>query len=387
MFNFNLPTKIYFGNQVSQRLPDLLESGTEKVLLVTSEDVISYAQGVQNTLTAAGLSLSRVLMETGEPTCSYIDQTAKDLQSQEFHYIIGLGGGSAIDLAKALAIALKNPEPIWNYANLSNRPPSDMVSSPLPVIALPTTAGTGSEVTPYAVLGKTDTKQKGTVQDSSIFPQMALIDPSFHVSLPPTLTASTGIDAFAHAFEAYINVSKETPVAEWAGAEAIRHIFKHLKTAFKNPENLVARIGMAWASTLAGIAIAHRGTTTPHAIAEPVGALFKIPHSLAVSSCTLPVLKHTKDNIAHKLSYLNMLISGEESQRGTTDQDFVEKLEDLIQTIGLDIRLKEITDVPEDSVDLVYDNVMKFKSRPLKQHPVMFNEAELKTIIREIIYG
>ena len=82
-----------------------------------------------------------------------------------------------------------------------------------------------------------------------------------------------------------------------------------------------------------------------------------------------------------------MLISGEESQRGTTDQDFVEKLEDLIQTIGLDIRLKEITDVPEDSVDLVYDNVMKFKSRPLKQHPVMFNEAELKTIIREIIYG
>jgi len=386
MFNFNLPTKVFIGEQVVQMLPKLLGPETKHILFVTSEDVISYAGDVEAVLTNAGAAVTRLLIEDGEPSCTYIDSKADELKSHTFDVIVGLGGGSALDLSKALAIALKNPEPIWNYANLSNRPPSDMESDPLPVIALPTTAGTGSDVTPYAVLGKKDTKQKGTVQDHSIFPRYSLIDPNFHVSMPPSLTASTGIDAFAHAFEAYINVSKYAPAAEWAGVEAIRQVFLHLDTAYQEPENLEARTGMAWASTLAGIAISHRGTTTPHAIAEPMGALFNISHGLAVSICTLPILSHSIKAIEEKLTILKTIISGSISTNQSGD-GFMDSLESLINKLELNLALKDITEVYESTVDLIFKNVMKFKFRPLKQHPVEFDTTQLKTIINEIVIG
>tara|TARA_B100000029_G_scaffold514559_1_gene617894 strand:- start:703 stop:1869 length:1167 start_codon:yes stop_codon:yes gene_type:complete len=388
MFNYNLPTKIYVDNQVINTLPNLINKKSENILLITSEEIIDYSKKITDILTQAGLKVTLMLSEKGEPSCNFIDKSSARFKSSNFQYIIGLGGGSAIDLAKAMSIGIKNSEPIWNYANLSNRPPSNILSKPIPTIAIPTTSGTGSEVTPYAVLGKTDTKQKGTIQDSSIFPEIALIDPSFHVSLPPNLTATTGIDAFAHAFESFINISKKSPVSEWAAAESIRLIFKNLYIAFSNPNDLKARIGMAWASTLAGIAIAHRGTTTPHAIAEPMGAMFKIPHAQIVTICTLPVLRYTKEIIKDKLQYLNSILLFDKSyQNKDLNEEFYIKLENLISNLGINVCLKDISNNLEINIDLICENVLQYKFRPLKQHPVEFNDSQLKAIIKEIVYG
>jgi alcohol dehydrogenase class IV len=388
MINFYMPTNVQIGVGAASSLADYASFKNEQVLLVSSEDVSQHMGGISTILDSLGVSQTKLLMEAGEPTCDFIDSSAANLKKLDFDYVIGFGGGSAIDMAKSLAIALKNPEPIWNYANLSNRPPSPMIERPIPVIAIPTTAGTGSEVTPYAVLSKTDTKQKGTIQDPSIFPKLAIIDPTFHMTLPAKLTASTGIDAFTHAFEAYINISKDAPAAEWAAREAIGLIFHNLETAYKEPNNVTARTNMAWACTLAGIAISHRGTSTPHAIAEPMGALLKIPHGLAVSLCTLPVLRASTHVLEDKLVDLLRFINKPEMDQTTFSAAmFVTELEQLMLKLEIPKSVKEIMSLPENSVDLVLENVLKFKFRPLKQHPIEFEENELLKIINEIING
>ena len=388
MFSFNIPTNVQLGVGSVSSLGDFASFKYKQILLVTSEDLSQHIPTITSILDGLGVNQIKLLMEDGEPTCEFIDSSAAKFKTHDFDYIIGFGGGSAIDMAKALAIALKNPEPIWNYANLSNRPPSPMIEEPIPVIAIPTTAGTGSEVTPYAVLAKTDTKQKGTIQDPNIFPKFALIDPTFHMTLPAKITASTGIDSFTHAFEAYINISKDAPAAEWAAREAIGLIFHNLETAYKEPNNVVARTNMAWACTLAGIAISHRGTSTPHAIAEPMGALLKIPHGLAVCLCTLPVLKASQHVLEGKLAELmRYLHKDDENFSELTASRFVIDLEALMRKLEIPGSVKALMELPEHTATVVLDNVLKYKFRPLKQHPIEFTKEELLKIIESIING
>ena len=300
-FQVNIPTNIFIGENVIETLPIQIKSLYKNLLIISSVDLKDQVDNTINILSELSCDIDLFLMDATEPTTDQIDSKAIVYRKNNYDLIIGIGGGSAIDMAKALAIALKNPEPIWNYANLSNRPPSKLKDAPLPVIALPTTSGTGSEVTPYAVLTKTETQQKGTIQEREIFPMFAIIEPSFLMTMPAELTAYTGMDAFAHAFESYINISKISPVAELVATHAIELIFKNLKNACDNPTNIDARLNMAWASTLAGIAISHRGTTTPHAIAEPLGTLTKLPHAITVCLCTVPVLKHSYEVLREKL--------------------------------------------------------------------------------------
>ncbi len=388
MFQFSLPTKIYSGEGVLDQMPELIAAYGDNALLVTASELTDHADRVESLLTSCRVAVTRFLLDLSEPSCEFIDASAAELKRASFSCIIGLGGGSAIDMAKALAIALVNPEPIWMYANLSNRPPVPMERPPLPVIAIPTTSGTGSEVTPYAVLTNEETKQKGTIQEPSIFPTVALVDPSLSGSMPAPLTATTGVDAFAHAFESCINISKESPVSEWAGAEAMQLIFENLLVAYCQPENMEARSNMAWASTLAGIAIAHRGTTTPHAIAEPLGALTKLPHGLAVTITILPVLRESWPHMIEKLAVLNERVFAERaSTPKAAAEGFIQRVEELVAGVELNRPLQGFQSVKDGFAQQLLENVLTYKFRPLKQHPAEFDQVQLFDIIREILHG
>ncbi len=388
MFQLSLPTKIYSGEGVLEQIPDLIAAYGDNALLVTASELSDHANRVESLLISGRVAVTRFLLDLSEPSCEFIDASAAELKRASFGCIIGLGGGSAIDMAKALAIALVNPEPIWMYANLSNRPPVPMERPPLPIIAIPTTSGTGSEVTPYAVLTNEETKQKGTIQEPSIFPAVALVDPSLSGSMPAPLTATTGVDAFTHAFESYINISKESPVSEWAGAEAMRLIFENLPVAYRQPENMEARSNMAWASTLAGIAIAHRGTTTPHAIAEPLGALTKLPHGLAVAITILPVLRQSWPHMIEKLAVLNERVFTERASiPKAAAEGFVQRMEELVAGVELNRPLQDFQSVKDGFARQLMENVLTYKFRPLKQHPVEFDQVQLFDIISEIFHG
>lgn len=382
-FEVNTPTNIIIGIDAIEKLPLHINSRYKKLLIVSNKELGEHVKKAVNVLDELSCSINNILLQNAEPSTDFIDSTATDLKQNNFDLIIGIGGGSAIDMAKALAIALKNPEPIWNYANLSNRPASKFKNIPLPVIAIPTTSGTGAEVTPYAVLTKLDTQQKGTIQEKEIFPKVAIIDPTFLVTMPAELTAYTGLDTFAHAFESYINISKPSPYAEMVACKAMELVFNNLKIAVNDGSNLEARINMAWASSLAGIAIAHRGTTTAHAIAEPLGALTKLPHAVTVVLSTLPVIKHTFTKENSKFKYLlNNLNFKAKNER---DYDFIVILEKLINDIGCGKKLIDFIAIDKNLSGQLLKNVLKYKFRPLKLHPIEFNESEMSIIIKEVV--
>jgi len=388
-FGFFQPTQVFVEEGAASRLADLCKLYGSKPLVVYSADLEAFANPVIADLEVAGLSPVRFAQKDPEPTCDFIDAATAELKAEAPDCVVGIGGGSAVDLAKAFAISLTQEAGIWMYANLSNRPPLPLKAPVLPVIAVPTTSGTGSEVTPYAVLTKTDTKQKGTVQEPAIFPKVALVDPVFTAGMPPALTASTGMDAFAHALEATINVSKVAPMAELFGIQAMKLILEWLPIAYDDGANLEARQQMAFAASLAGMAISHRGTTTAHAIAEPLGALTHIPHGLGVAISTVPVLRHSLPAAAAAFARLwRDVMDGPALANGEAEAAaFVDALEALMTRVGLNKTVRDILgdEKCEGLRDLLVQNILEFKFRPLKQHPVEFDKAALETITADII--
>ncbi len=390
-FGFKLPTEIIGAPGAARDLANISKRFGEKPLFVYPVQLADLAVTYLQMLKDAGVTVVAFEQAEPEPTIDYIDGAASDLKDQGIDVVIGFGGGSAMDLAKALAIALTQKEGIWMYANLSNRPPLPLEGAVLPVITVPTTSGTGSEVTPYAVLTKPDTQQKGTIQEPAIFPRVAIIDAELMTGMPSDLTASTGLDAFAHALEATINVSKQAPMSELFGKEAMKLVFANLKGAISQPNNMEYRQNMALAAALAGMAISHRGTTTAHAIAEPLGALTHIPHGLGVTISTVPVLRYTIEGAPEGLASLwrEVCLGEKLESEGMEATAFVDALNALITEVGMNKTVETIIGKGkcQGLDERLIDSIMKFKFRPLKQHPVEFDAKSLRPIVRDIIWG
>lgn len=388
-FEFNLPVPIYFGVDSTQKLPEICKNFGTNILLVTSKEISNIEKKILSILENHNFLIDKFYLESSEPTCLFIDYIAKEFASKKFDCIIGLGGGSAMDMAKSLSIALTNPEPIWMYANLSYRAPKPILNKTLPLILIPTTAGTGSEVTPYAVLTNSEINQKGTIQEVTIFSKAAIVDPSIMTSMPANLTASTGVDAFAHGLESCMNISKNSPVSEITGTESMKIIFQYLPEVLKNPNNVELRTKLAWASMLSGIAISHRGTTTAHAIAETMGGIIKIPHGHAVAISTFPVLRETSTKNPQILSLLYDKLFFDDGEKSTQYKAgaFLNLVYQLLDKVDLNKHASDYQNMPSDLPDKILNNLLNFKYRPLKQHPTEFSNNDLKKIIEEIIYA
>jgi len=199
------------------------------------------------------------------------------------------------------------------------------------------------------------------------------------------------MDAFAHALEATINISKHSPMAELFGIQAMKLVFANLENAYRDGCNLEARQNMALAATLAGMAISHRGTTTAHAIAEPLGALTHIPHGLGVTISTIAVLRHTIAEASTGLAHLWLdVCAGEKLESSEAEATaFVDKIEGLIETVGMKQTVSDIlgTEACDGLVERLIASIMQFKFRPLKQHPVEFDGTSLGPIVQDIVWG
>ncbi len=287
-FTYVQPTRIVFGSGKISELGTLCgssESATASTVLLVADQVLEQqglAQGAKDALENAGLSWHLFTDVLPNPTAQAVDAAVASLQDKKIDVVVGLGGGSAMDTAKALAVGLSHPGAIWDYVNEPNRPVKAITSKTLPVIAIPTTAGTGAESTPMAVLVNTETKVKRALYNENIYPKYALIDPELTLTVPPGLTFSTGIDALSHAIEALVSVDNRAFVAMLA-LEAIGRIGRHLTTAVADGGNLEARENLAFAATLAGLAIGNGEVTLPHALAHPLGGRFNIPHGDAIA--------------------------------------------------------------------------------------------------------
>ncbi|GGF90675.1 iron-containing alcohol dehydrogenase [Paenibacillus abyssi] len=283
-FRYELPTTIEFGNGSIKDLPDHVKrlNGT-KVLLVTDPGLqkAGVADRLAVILQNGGIAFHVYSDIQPEPDIEGVMRGRDEATSEGCDCVVGLGGGSALDTAKAIGLMLGNEGHIRDYVGIGKVPHKGR-----PVIAVPTTAGTGSEITVWSVLSDKTAKVKLSVGSPFNFPDLAICDPELTLSLPPHITAATGMDALTHALESYVNKATQ-PISEAMSIQSMRLIIRSLRFAVAQGDNLAARYDMLLASLMAAMAFNPTRLGLSHALAIPLGARFHIPHG-TVNAILLP---------------------------------------------------------------------------------------------------
>lgn len=276
-FSYHNPTAIEFGWGALARLPELVQTLGGRRALLVGDPGVAKAGLVDRVVAVLGAALPVAVFTDVEsdPDARSVDAGVELAKARGCDVIIGIGGGSAMDVAKSIGLMLTNPGNIRDYAGVGK------IGKPgAPVIAIPTTSGTGSELTIWSVLTDRQKNQKFGVGSVLSCARIALLDPELTVSLPPAITASTGIDALTHALESYVNTATQ-PISEAMSEQSMRLIARSLRVAVAQPGNRQARTDMLLASTMAAMAFNSTRLGLVHAFAMPLGSRLHIPHGLA----------------------------------------------------------------------------------------------------------
>ncbi len=275
---FNVPATLLIGAGASRELaPQLARLGLARVLLVT--DAFMVASGVAarfgHALKQAGIAMELFAGVQPDPTDENVRQGLQAYRRAGCEAVVALGGGSPIDAAKAVAIMTANAEPLAQYQGYHKVPRAGV-----PLFVIPTTAGTGSEVTKVAVITDTARDVKMMMLDRHLLPTVALVDYELTLTMPPALTAHVGVDTLTHGLEAYVS-SRATALTDPIALTCIRLVAEHLENAWREPANCAAREGMMLAATLGGMAFSNSSVALVHGMSRPIGAVFHVPHGLS----------------------------------------------------------------------------------------------------------
>jgi alcohol dehydrogenase len=278
LWNFQMPVKIIFGPSTLDTIGSVIEGfGFSKGVLVCDPVFVinGLAGKVKNV--ANGRLVAVYSDITPNPTIVNVDSCADVLRTTNADFAVVLGGGSAIDCAKAACAIAKSNDSIRAY-HTENKPLKKVTA--IPLIAIPTTAGTGSEVTSVAVLTDSIQKIKAPLGSPFLFPTAAIVDPVLTLSVPKAVTASTGLDVLSHALEGFWSVNHQ-PICDALATRAAKLVFQYLMVVYDNPNDLVSREAMCEASLLAGISFSHPKTSGPHACSFPLTNIYGLPHGEA----------------------------------------------------------------------------------------------------------
>ena len=284
--SINLPRIMQVGKNARSYLPEILNSlGAKRPLIITDKMMVSlgYIDQIQNLLKAENIESDYFDETIPEPTSASIEAGVNHVKTHQYDAIIAVGGGSPIDSAKAISILSKFGGEIRDY-----KFPRQVNEIGLPIIAIPTTAGTGSECTRFTIITDDKTSEKMLCAGLGFLPIAAIIDYELTMSLPARTTADTGIDALTHAIEAYVS-KKASPYSDAQAIAAMKLIGPNLQIAYHEPGNESAREKMMLGSTFAGIAFSNASVALVHGMSRPIGAFFHVPHGLS-NAMLLPMI-------------------------------------------------------------------------------------------------
>ncbi|MEG0344056.1 MAG: iron-containing alcohol dehydrogenase [Acinetobacter sp.] len=284
--SINLPRIMEIGKNSRSKLPDILKSlGAKNPLIITDKMMVSlgYIEKIQQLLKEAEIYADYFDETIPEPTSGSIAAGVQHVKDHQYDAIIAVGGGSPIDSAKAISILGKFGGEIRDY-----KFPRQVNETGLPIIAIPTTAGTGSECTRFTIITDDQTSEKMLCAGLGFLPVAAIIDYELTMSLPARTTADTGIDALTHAIEAYVS-KKANAYSDAQAIAAMKLIGPNLQTVYHQPDNEIAREKMMLGSTLAGIAFSNASVALVHGMSRPIGAFFHVPHGLS-NAMLLPMI-------------------------------------------------------------------------------------------------
>lgn len=312
-----------------------------------------------------------------EPSLEIADECAKAGREAGCDFVVGLGGGSAMDTAKAAGVLLTNDGPAEDYQG------QNLVKNPgVNTIMVPTTAGTGSEVTGVAVLINREKQLKLGINTPYVIPNLALLDPELTITLPPAVTTSTGMDALTHAVESYISKSA-TPFSEMFSLKATALLAKNLKKAVENGEDLEARSQMLFGSCLAGLAILNGGVCAAHAMSYPMSVFHGVPHGVGCGILLPRVVEQNRDHAEKKIAALWEAVSDEKAaSQGQAADRFIDFLYDLVISTGLNEAMKQYG-ITDDAVLNLSEKTMDLAG-VIANNPAPFTSEDAKNIIEKV---
>jgi alcohol dehydrogenase len=382
-FEYYIPVKLVFGNGVLSRLGDLSSAHGEKAMIVTTGDFFKESGlvgRIQTILKKSGVESIHFSSVSPNPLNTQIDTGAKLAEEEGVDLLIGLGGGSAIDAAKGIAIAKGHSRPIWDFC--IGEVVAEITDKTLPIIAISTTSGTGSEGTQWAVITNTETREKPGIGNDYTFAKLAIVDPELMLSMPPKITASTGFDTLAHAIEAYTS-TLSTPVTDMMCEKAIRLVGKYLRRVVKDGEDLEARNGMAFANTMGGFGIAVGIVTVCHGLGHSIGGVAGTTHGETLAAMTPQTMRFSMRANPDKFKNIGMFLRNEYINEGQSLlEKSVKEVEMLIQDIGLHNGLSSLG-VRKEDIEEIADGVINYMGGSIEIDPMDITKEDLISIIRD----
>lgn len=351
-FDYYIPTRIIFGRGRLNELSSLALPGKKALIVITngkSMRNLGYLDKVVSLLEQNGVEAEVYDKVLPNPIEKHVMEAVEQARNGNCDFIIGLGGGSAIDSAKAIALMVKNPGTYWDYVKGLKK----ITQKILPVVAIPTTAGTGTEADPWTVISNLDTNEKIGYGIPELFPSVAIVDPLLMVSVPQKLTAYQGMDAFFHAVEGYLACVAQ-PFSDMLAKEAIRLIAEFLPIAVVDGENLQAREQMAWASTAAGMVESTSSCISEHSMEHALSAFYPdLPHGAGLVALSVPYFSYLLEKNPDKVRVRYIEMAHAMGTPGETPEIFIEALKNLISAVGLSgLKLSDWGIRPEEAEKL-----------------------------------
>lgn len=369
-FKFHMPTRVLFEAGLVKRLADYIPG--QRVLIVS--DPFLYKTGVAQAI-GDGMKGKEVAYFSDiepNPSCESVDAAAAVAREHHADCVVGIGGGSSMDVSKIVSCLVTNPGSIYDYYSTGNKKLSHRTTG---LICIPTTAGTGSEVTNVGVFTNRSTHVKMPMVNNEFWPDIAAIDPELTVTLPAPITASTGMDAFCHAIEAYWN-KESVPLCDMLAMGAMKLILENIKKAYDEPNNMEARAAMSKASLIAGVAFSQTRTTGIHATSFPLTAEFGASHGIACS-ITLPAFMRISGEKAHDKMMVLANYLGYDSIEA-----FADGVEQLMGSMKMPLRLHELG-VKEEDVPHITE--VALSAQIIQLTPAEMNTETVARLLRSIL--
>jgi alcohol dehydrogenase class IV len=375
-FNFNTTPGIIFGKGASVSSCDrIIDKLGDNIFVITDADLtkIGLNKPIINQISKSS-NLEVFDDVESDPSKKTLIKALKIAKNFKPTGILGFGGGSSMDIAKLISLLAGTEQDIENIWGVGN------AKGPrLPLVLIPTTAGTGSEVTPISIITLEDDQKKG-VSSPIILPDLAVLDPELTLNLPSDITAATGIDAMVHAIEAYTsNNQNNNPISKLLAIESLKLLGTSIETAVFDGHNIEARSNMLLGSMMAGQAFANSPVAAVHALAYPIGGIFHIPHGLSNSLVLPHVLKFNSTNAkaCEQYAFLAPFVFKDINQNTNTKNicnDFIDRLENLSSLLNLPSKLREL-DIPKDACVKMAKESMK-QTRLLVNNPREVTEED-----------
>jgi alcohol dehydrogenase class IV len=355
-FGYFAPTEIVFGCGGINEIGSLAARFGKKAILVSgpkSSVLAPLYEKIRQALSAAGIDSVQFDGVIPNPTTNVVSAGADLAKQFKAEVVIGIGGGSSLDTAKAVAVEASHSGTAWDYLHYTAGP----TEKTLPIIAVGTTAGTGSQTTPCAVITNPAKRDKSAIWHKNIFPRVALVDPELTLSMPKSVSAQTGFDAFCHSFESYISVGTN-PLVETMSLEAIRLIAENLPKVLANGNDIEARSQMAWADTLGGLCISSGGVTLPHGLGMQVGGFCPhVSHGQALAIIYPEFTRYTCLSAVKKFAAVGRILDPSlvKESDGKAAEKSCEAIDAFLKKIGLWIGFKSLN-VSKEEIRVIADH-------------------------------